>query len=225
MIIGRDGLSKLKQKRVAVIGIGGVGSWAAEALVRAGIGSIVIVDTDIIVPSNINRQIIALHSTLGESKVKVMARRLMDINPEVEVTTFHEFYDASSSQKLLSRNIDYVVDAIDSMKSKIHLVYTCKQLGLPIISSMGAGNKLDPTAFKITDLSKTSVCPVARIMRRELRKLGINKGVKVVFSDEPPKKIVGDDILSRSTPGSISFVPPVAGLLIASEVVKDLLEN
>lgn len=228
LIIGKDGVERLKGKKVAIIGIGGVGSWAAEAIARAGVGSIVIVDSDTVAISNINRQIIALHSTLGLPKVEVMKKRLLDINPDIEISAFQKFFDESSSADLLNNGPDYVVDAIDSMKSKVHLIYRCKLMNIPIISSMGAGNKMDPGAFMITDLSKTSVCPLARIIRKELKKLGIVSGIKVVISKEPSRRLQdsiceGDNRMSKGIPGSMSFVPPSVGLLMAGEVIKDLL--
>ena len=230
LLIGKAGLDKLKTKRVAIIGVGGVGSFAAEAIARAGVGNIVLVDGDEVSVSNINRQILALHSTLGKPKVEVMEKRIMDINPKINTLVYHRFYDKTSSDDLLTSDIDYVVDAIDTMRSKIHLIYRCKQLNIPVISSMGAGNKMDPTAFKVADLSKTSICPVARIMRRELRKLGLEEGLKVVYSTEPPIKphtYVEEEMPLHgrgSIPGSISFVPSAMGLVIASEVIKDLLK-
>jgi tRNA A37 threonylcarbamoyladenosine dehydratase len=240
LLIGSERLNKLKKSKVAIIGIGGVGSFAAEALARSGIGELTLVDNDVVCITNINRQIHALQSTVGLPKVEVMKKRIMDINPEAKVVCFQEFYSEETAAKILSDNLNYVVDAIDTIKSKVDLIIRCKSLNIPIISSMGAGNKLDPTLFRVADISNTSVCPVARIIRRELRKSGINKGVKVVFSTEHPIKIKNENIynnvcvcpeysvkrcyISKSIPGSISFVPSVAGLIMAGEVIKDLLD-
>ncbi|MBQ4645797.1 MAG: tRNA threonylcarbamoyladenosine dehydratase [Candidatus Gastranaerophilales bacterium] len=214
-LIGENALEKLKKSHVAVFGIGGVGGSCAEALIRAGIGKIDLIDNDTINETNINRQIIALHSTIGQYKVDIMKLRALDINPNIKIETFKTFFDESTLEEFDFKKYDYVVDAIDSVKSKLLLIKTCKNLNTKIISSMGTGNKLDPTGFIITDISKTSVCPLARVMRTELKKEGI-KNLKVLFSKEEPIKT------NSRTPSSISFVPPAAGLVIASEVVKDL---
>jgi len=238
LLIGSEGIERLRKSKVAVIGIGGVGSFAAEALARAGIGELVLVDDDVICLTNINRQIHALQSTVGLPKVEVMKKRILDINPDAIVTCFKDFYSEETADKILADNLDYVVDAIDTIKSKIDLIIRCKKSDIPIISSMGAGNKLDPTMFKVADISDTSVCPMARVMRKELRKSGIQKGIKVVFSTEQPVKTLQENLCKtkcvcpkdsvkhcdfrRSIPGSISFVPSVAGLIMAGEVIRDI---
>jgi len=233
MLIGSDGLEKLQNSHVAVFGIGGVGSFTVEALVRGGIGTLTIIDFDVIDETNINRQIIALQSTIGKAKVDVMKERIHDINPSCIVVSQKDLYNADTSPKLISKDFDYVVDAIDMVSSKLHLVEQCKALNIPIICSMGTGNKLDPTQFEISDISKTSVCPLAKVMRKELKKREIYK-LKVLYSRELPMKphnidtdINGDEkaFQRRGTPGSISFVPSVAGLIIAGEVIKDLLKT
>ncbi len=218
LLIGKEGIEKLNKSKVAVIGIGGVGSFAAEALARAGVGTLILVDSDVICPSNLNRQIHALHSTMGLPKVEVMKNRIFDINPDAKVFGIREFYSSETASKILAQDFDYLVDAIDSLNSKIDLIINCKKLNIPIISAMGAGNKLDPTKFKVADISETSVCPMARKIRKELRKNGIEKGVKVVFSTETPLK-------NHHPPGSISFVPPVMGLIMAGEVINHLIKN
>jgi tRNA A37 threonylcarbamoyladenosine dehydratase len=240
LLIGKDGLEKLKNSKVAVIGVGGVGSFAAEALARAGMGKMVLVDDDLVCLTNINRQIHALESTIGLPKVEVMKKRILDINPDAQVTALKEFYTEDNADKIITGDLDYVIDAIDTIKSKKDLIIRCKKMNIPVISSMGAGNKLDPTLFKVADLFETTVCPMARIMRRELKKAGIDRGVKVVYSTEPPLKNFGQAnpcktkcicprdsarhcAVRRSTPGSISFVPSVAGLIIAGEVIRDIL--
>lgn len=234
-IIGKERLEQLKRSKVAIIGIGGVGSFAAEAISRAGVGNVLLVDPDTIDITNINRQIHALHSTLGKPKVEVMKSRMLDINPNSNITPLKLIYSEETSEQILTKDIDYVIDAIDSIKSKIHLIIKCKELKIPVISSMGAGNKMDPTLFRVADISDTSTCPMARVIRKELRKAGIKKGVNVVYSTETPIKpkeqqIVNNQIgLSTSKQsnisvlGSISFVPSVAGLIIAGEVIKNLL--
>lgn len=218
ILVGRDGIEKLKNAKVAVIGLGGVGSFTAEALARAGIGELILVDHDIISPSNINRQIHASCSTIGLHKVDVMKNRILDINPCAKVIVIREYYSENTAPDILSGNFDYLVDAIDSFRSKISLIVNCIELGIPIISAMGAGNKLDPTKFKVADISETSACPMARKVRKELRKLGIKKGLQVVFSTEIPLK-------QHYPPGSVSFVPSVMGLIIAGEVVRKLIRN
>lgn len=222
LLVGREGIEKLKKSKVAIIGVGGVGSFAAEALARAGIGELLLVDDDVVCITNINRQIHALQSTIGLPKVEVMKKRILDINPEAHVVCIKEFYSEKTAQKILNRSMSYVVDAIDTIKSKIDLIARCTKSNIPIISSMGTGNKLDPTMFRVDDISKTSVCPMARILRKELRKLGIQKGVKVVYSTEQPIRNRNENTY-KNIPGSISFVPSVAGLIMAGEVIKDLL--
>lgn len=215
-LIGDIAFEKISKAKVAVFGIGGVGGYVVEALARAGIGAIDLIDNDTINETNINRQIVALNSTLGKFKVDVMSSRVKDINPDVKVETYKTFFDENSINQFDFSKYDYVIDAIDSVKSKLLLIETCKNNNIPVISSMGTGNKLDPTKFQIADISKTSVCPLARVVRIELKKRGI-KNLKALFSTEPPFKN------SDRTPSSISFVPPVAGLIIAGEVIKDII--
>lgn len=217
-LIGENALEKLASSKVAVFGIGGVGGYVVEALVRAGIGEIDLIDNDTINPTNINRQIVALHSTLGQYKVDVMEKRILDINPNIKINSFKTFFDENTINQFDFSKYDYIIDAIDSVKSKLLLIEAAKKINIPIISSMGTGNKLNPTKFEIEDISKTSVCPLARIIRSELKKQGIKK-LKVLYSKEEPIKT------GSRTPSSISFVPSVAGLIIASEVVKDLTGN
>lgn len=221
-LIGQEGLHKLQAATVAVCGLGGVGGAAVEALARSGIGKLVIIDHDRVDPTNINRQLIALTSTIGQPKVEVAAARLRDINPECEVIALQMFYNKDCSQQLFDHQPDYVVDAIDSVAAKVDLITECVARNVPIISSMGAGNKLDPTKFMVADISETHTCPLAKVVRTNLRKLGITRGVKTVFSTEQPRKIERGDTDERA-PGSIAFVPPVAGYIIASVVIRDLL--
>lgn len=221
-LIGQEGLHKLQAATVAVCGLGGVGGAAVEALARSGIGKLVIIDHDRVDPTNINRQLIAFTSTIGQPKVEVAAARLRDINPECEVIALQMFYNKDCSQQLFDHQPDYVVDAIDSVAAKVDLITECVARNVPIISSMGAGNKLDPTKFMVTDISETHTCPLAKVVRTNLRKLGITRGVKTVFSTEQPRKIERGDTDERA-PGSIAFVPPVAGYIIASVVIRDLL--
>lgn len=225
LLIGKKGIETLKKSTVAVFGIGGVGSYAAEALCRCGIGRLVLIDYDDICITNINRQIHATRKTVGRPKVEVMKERLLDINPEAEIITHKMLYDDGTSEMLLLPEYDYVVDAIDMVSSKISLVLKCAEMNIRIISCMGAGNKLDPTKFAIADIYKTSVCPLAKVMRYELRKRGV-KSLKVVYSKEEPivpEKDASDCTKRRQVPGSISFVPSAAGLIIASAVVRDIL--
>lgn len=221
LLIGAAGVKKLAASTVAIFGVGGVGGFAVEALARSGVGHLVLIDADVVSVSNINRQIIATHSTLGENKVDVMKARILDINPTCEVEAYPVFYGDDSRASFDFTKYDYVVDAIDTLDSKIDLILTAKASGTPIISSMGAGNKLNPTAFKVSDISKTCVCPLARAVRNRLKKAGIFKGLKVVYSEEVPvsKRESGTPV------GSIAFVPSVAGLILAAEVIKDLTEN
>lgn len=221
-LLGKNSMEKLKNATVAVFGIGGVGSFVAEALVRTGIGNIFLIDYDIIDITNINRQIHATTKTIGQSKVEVMKRRVLEINPELNVTIFKERYNEMTRNLLLSQDYSYVVDAIDMVSSKIDLIVQCKELNIPIISSMGAGNKLDPTKFMVGDIYSTKVCPLAKIMRNELRKKNI-KDLKVVWSDEKPRPInLENTNVRKAVPGSVGFVPSVVGLIIASEVIKDI---
>lgn len=224
-LLGEEGMTKLQDAKVAVFGVGGVGGYVAEALARSGVGHLVLVDKDVVSESNINRQIIALTSTVGRSKTEVMKERILDINPEADVEIRDCFYLPETAGEFDFTNYDYVVDAVDTVAAKIELVLRAKETDTPIISCMGAGNKLDPTAFRVADISKTSVCPLAKVMRKELGKRGVKK-LKCVYSTEPPMKpeTTGEELApgKRSTPGSIAFAPSVAGLIIASEVIKDL---
>lgn len=224
MLIGNDGLNELKNKKVAIFGIGGVGTFVAEGLARSGVGNFVLIDDDDICVTNINRQIHATISTVGKSKVDVMKDRILDINPGAEIKIYQKLYNSESADELLCSSYDYVIDAIDMVSSKLHLIEICNEMNIPIISAMGAGNKINPTKFEVSDIYKTSICPLARVMRKELKKRGIEK-LKVVYSKELPLTPEGDTSsgVRRSTPGSISFVPSVAGLIIAAEVVKDFL--
>lgn len=227
-LLGPEGFERMSGACVAVFGVGGVGSFVAEALVRSGIRNIHIVDNDRVCLSNINRQILALHSTLGRPKVEVMRERMLDINPKAQITAWEMFADQESLAAFPFGSCDYIVDAIDTVTSKLLIIEKAKALDIPVISSMGVGNKLYPDRLKITDISRTSVCPLARVMRRELKKRNINH-VKVLFSDEPPVKLgadLGSDAHSlnkkRVSPGSIAFVPSVAGLMIAGTVIREL---
>lgn len=213
-LIGEENVEKLFSKHVIVFGCGGVGSFVVEALARSGIGKITLVDNDLVNKSNINRQIIALHSTVGKQKVDVLKERILDINPICQVFTHNTFFLPENSSNFDFSQYDYVVDAVDTVTAKIEIIKKSKESNIPIICSMGTGNKLNPLAFKVSDISKTNVCPLARVMRNELKKRGISK-VKCVYSEELP-------VIQTQTPASIAFVPSVAGLVIASEVVKDL---
>ena len=225
LLIGDEGIAALRKKAVAVFGVGGVGSFAVEALARAGVGRIALFDHDTVAESNLNRQLIALHSTIGQLKVEVAARRIHDICPQTEVLIYPVFYTAENADEFDLSAYDYVIDAIDTVTSKLLLIERCKASSVPILSSMGTGNHADASHFAIADISKTSVCPLARVMRTELKKRGIRK-VKVLFSDEPPlKPRVTDPEKRKQTPGSLPYVPSVAGLLIAGEVVRDLLKG
>ena len=224
LLIGKDGVDKLRKAKVAIFGIGGVGSYVLEALVRAGIENYMIVDDDVVSISNLNRQIIATRSTIGKDKVEVAKERILDINPNANVETKKMFFTCDSPE-ILDNSIDYIVDCVDTVTAKIELVTRANNLNIPIISSMGTGNKLDPTRFEVADISKTSVCPLAKVIRKELRNRGINK-LKVVYTKEFPIKVEAkDDNTKKRVPGSISFVPSVAGLIIASEVIKDILKK
>ncbi len=237
MLIGAEALQKLKNSRVAIFGIGGVGTFAVEALTRAGIGSFVLIDDDVICLSNLNRQLHATQSTIGKPKVEIMMERILSINPEVKVSIYQKFYTAESSQELLQADYDYVIDAVDTVSAKIHLVVRCQELGIPIISCMGAGNKMDPSKFEVADIYSTSVDPLAKVMRKELRKRGVG-ALKVVYSTEVPivpqateldleiESDVSDSRANkkrRAVPGSVSFVPSVAGMILGGEVVRDLI--
>lgn len=230
LLYGTEALEKLKSARVAVFGVGGVGGYTVEALVRCGIGAMDIIDNDTVSLTNLNRQIIALHSTVGQSKVAVMEKRIKDINPDCRVRTFPLFFSEETREQFNFSDYDYVVDAIDSVKAKLLLAEICTNAGVPIIASMGAGNKLDPTRFEIADISKTSYDPLAKVMRTELKKRGIYH-LTVVYSKEPPQKpdreraerlLDVEDLKKRTLPASNAFVPSAAGLIIASKVVNDL---
>ncbi len=225
LILGCDAINKLKKSKVAVFGIGGVGGFVCEALVRSGVGALDFIDNDTVSVTNINRQIIAMHSTIGMYKTELMQKRALDINPKVKVRAINMFFTKENSGEIDFNEYDYIVDAIDTVSAKIELIKKAKQANVPIISSMGTGNKLNPLMFEITDISKTSVCPLARVMRKELKTLGI-KGVKVLSSKEEPIVSKGSaetkGTQNRPAPGSCSFVPSVAGLVIASEIIKDL---
>lgn len=227
-LLGSDAMNKLNKSHVAVFGIGGVGGHAVDALARSGIGTITIVDSDLVATSNINRQLIATVETVGRKKVEVMREHLLQINPDIKVEIHDCFFLPETKSQFDFSRYNYVIDAVDTVTAKLALVEACKEAGVPIISSMGAGNKLDPTAFEVTDIYKTSVCPLAKVMRKELKVRGIKK-LKVVYSKEIPMEPIEDENFvsdetrrRRATPGSIAFVPSVAGLILAGEVVKDL---
>lgn len=229
LLIGEDGLSRLQNAHVAVFGVGGVGGAAAEALARAGVGSLTLIDNDTVSVTNRNRQIIALASTVGRSKTEVMAERIRDINPVCKVTPLDLFYTPESDFDL--SQFTYILDAIDTVSAKLYLAEQCYKNGIPLIASMGTGNKLDPTRFEVADIYQTSVCPLARVMRRELKARGVKK-LKVVYSKEEPQRIPperyaaceGDKkgTAGHPVPASISFVPPVAGMILAGEIIKDI---
>jgi len=240
LLIGKEALEKLKRCKVAVFGIGGVGTFTVEGLVRAGIGKFVLVDDDCVCLTNVNRQLHATRKTVGRVKVEVMKERILDINPKAEVEIFQKFYMPGGSEELIKDDYNYIVDAIDTVTAKIDLIINAQKLGIPIISCMGAGNKLDPTKFEVEDIYSTSICPLAKVMRKELRQRGV-ESLKVVYSKEIPIKPVQTEESSCSVscicpkgttrkctvrhqiPRSISFVPSVAGLIIASQVVRDLI--
>ena len=225
MLLGEDAVQRLAAARVAVFGIGGVGSFAAEAIARGGVGHIALIDGDTVSLTNINRQLIALHSTVGKDKTAVMAERIHDICPETEVVEYPVNYTAENKDLIDFGSYDYIIDAIDMVTSKILLIEEAKKAGTEVISCMGTGNKFDPTQFEVVDISKTSVCPLAKVMRKELKDRGI-KGVKVVYSKEIPVKPADSDETSRrQTPGSLSFVPPVAGMILAGEVIKHIIAD
>lgn len=226
ILIGEEALNALKKARVAIFGIGGVGGYTAEALVRSGIGHFDLIDNDTVSLTNINRQIIATTSTIGKYKTDVMKERMLDINPDVEVVLHPCFFLPENKDKFDFSKYDYVVDAVDTVTAKLTIIEEAKRAGVPVISCMGAGNKLDATQFEVADIAKTSVCPLAKVMRRELKKRDIEH-IKVVYSKEEAKKPLMDieDGNKRATPGSIAFVPSVAGLILAGEVIKDLCKN
>lgn len=230
LLIGEENLKKLKESKVAVFGIGGVGSYVVEGLARAGVGKFILVDKDTVSITNINRQIIATHKTVGIPKVEVAKNRILEINPDAEVKIYNEFF-MPDSDNLIDNDTSYIIDAIDTVTAKIELVVRAKNLDIPIISSMGTGNKLDPTKFEIEDIYKTSVCPLAKVMRKALKSRGIEK-LKVLYSKEEPIKVkelfehnCTEGVCTRKQiPASISFVPSVAGLIIAGEVIKDIIK-
>jgi len=240
LLIGKDGLEKLRNSKVVVFGIGGVGSFTVEALARSGVGTLVLIDDDTVCLTNLNRQIHATYDTISKSKVEVMKERILSINKKCEVITHQVFVTADNIGDIVTEDVDYVVDAIDTITAKLALAVYCQDKNIKIISSMGTGNKLDPTQFKVTDIYKTKVCPLAKVMRYELRKRGV-KALKVVYSEEVPMKPNVEDVVTcktgcvctggtkkcsskRQIPGSVSFVPPVAGMIIASVVIRDMLE-
>ncbi|MGZ9584780.1 tRNA threonylcarbamoyladenosine dehydratase [Paenibacillus marinisediminis] len=237
LAIGPEGLEMMKRSTVAVLGIGGVGSIAAEALARTGVGRIILIDKDVVDITNVNRQIHALTTTVGQLKADLMRDRIKLINPECDAIALNMFYTEETYEQLFQYDLDYVVDASDTVSYKIHLIKECLKRKIPLISSMGAANKMDPTRFQVADISKTTVDPIARVIRQKLRKEGIRKGVKVVFSTEEPmkprmdvtEKIVPEDAPDRrkvkQPPASNAFVPPVAGLIMVSVVVKDMLKR
>lgn len=242
LLLGKEGMERLKDARVAVFGVGGVGGYVCEALVRSGVGTFDLIDDDKVCLTNINRQIIATRSTVGKYKVDVMKERMLDINPDVKVQTYKCFFLPENADDFPFAEYDYVVDAVDTVTAKIELVMKCQSMGVPIISSMGAGNKLDASAFQVADIYKTKMCPLAKVMRRELKKRGVKK-LKVVYSEEKPTRPIEDMAIScrtncicppgaahkcterRDIPGSVAFVPSVAGLIVAGEVVKDLVNK
>lgn len=226
ILLGSDAVKRLSAAKVAVFGVGGVGGYVAEALARSGVGNIDLFDNDKVSLTNINRQIIALTSTVGEYKTEVMKARILDINPDAKVSAFNVFYTPENAEEFDFSQYDYIVDAIDTVSAKLEIAVRAQAVGVPVISSMGAGNKLDPTRFEVADIYKTSVCPLAKVMRRELKQRGVKK-LKVVFSKEEPIKPKQEPCEEapqgrRAVPGSIAFVPSTAGLIIAGEVIKDL---
>lgn len=227
MLIGEDAVARLQSARVALFGVGGVGSFAAEALIRAGVGHLDLYDSDTVCASNLNRQLIALHSTMGQYKVDAARSRLLDINPDAQIGAHRMFYLPENADRVDLSQYDYIIDCIDTVSAKLELAVRAQALGVPLIASMGTGNKLDPTAFQIADIEETAVCPLARVMRRELRKRGV-KHLKVVYSRETPRAPAGDPAKEapqgsrRSTPGSISFCPSAAGLILAGAVIREL---
>lgn len=239
LLIGKEGLDKLRNSKVIVFGIGGVGSFTVEALARAGVGTLILVDDDTVCLTNLNRQIHATYDTLGKVKVDVMKERILSINKKCNVITHQIFVTKENIPEIIDDDVDYVVDAIDTVSAKIALVEYCTSKGIKMISSMGTGNKFDPTQFKITDIYKTKVCPLAKVMRYELKRRGVKK-LKVLYSEEIPTKPKTEDVVTcktgcvctggtkkcaakRQIPGSISFVPPVAGMIIGGEVIKDII--
>ena len=229
MIIGGEGLEKLSRSSVLVVGLGGVGAVAAEMICRAGVGKMTIIDRDDVSPTNINRQLVALNSTIGKQKAEVLAERLKDINPDLDLTVINDWLDEKNTEQILTENhFDFVVDAIDTISPKIFLIQNCIQKGIRIVSSMGSGGKLDPSQIQITDISKTEYCALAKTVRQRLSKLGIKKGLPVVFSTEMVDKsrviLVDDEKYKRSTTGTISYIPAVFGCFLASYVIRELIK-
>lgn len=223
-VFGEDAVEKLKNARVAVFGVGGVGGYICEALCRAGIGHIDIFDRDTVSLSNINRQIIALHSTVDRAKVEIMKERMLDINPDCEINAHNVFYLPENADEYDLSKYDYIADAVDTVSAKLEIATRAYKLGIPVISAMGAGNKTDPTRFEVADINDTTVCPLARVMRRELKARGVKK-YKVVYSKEEPRKSgVTDPESGKAIPGSLSFVPSAMGLIMAGEIIKDLIK-
>ncbi|SDB11925.1 tRNA threonylcarbamoyladenosine dehydratase [Eubacterium oxidoreducens] len=225
LLLGEEAIKRLGQKKVAIFGVGGVGGYVCEALVRSGVGQFELIDKDTVSLTNLNRQIIALHSTIGKDKVEVMKERMLDINPDAEIVLHKCFFVPENAQDFPFEEYDYVVDAVDTVTAKIEIIMRCQSLGVPVISCMGAGNKLDPSRFQVADIYDTSMCPLAKVMRRELKKRGVKK-LKVVYSDEKPIAPAASkekpEEGRRALPGSTAYTPAVAGLIIASEVIKDL---
>lgn len=224
LVFGEEGMKRLLNARVAVFGVGGVGGHCVQALARAGIGAIDVFDDDVVSITNINRQAVAMTSTIGQPKVEVIRDQILDINPDAKVECRRMFYTPENADSVDLSVYDYIVDAIDTVKAKLELICRAKEQNVPIISAMGAGNKLDPTRFEVEDLAKTSVCPLCRVMRTQLKKRGVVHH-KVVYSREEPVRIVADESNGRHAPGSVSFVPPVMGLILAGEVIKDIAAN
>ena len=226
LLVGKEGIDKIKKAKVAIFGIGGVGSFVTEGLVRAGVKKFVLIDNDKVCLTNLNRQIIATRKTIGQYKVDVMKERILEINPDAEVEIYKEFFMPGSNLNIIKKDLDYVVDCIDTVTAKIDIVVQCKNLNISIISAMGTGNKLDPSKLEITDIYKTNICPLAKVMRKELRKRNIDS-LKVIYSKEEPIKpynIPGcESEHKKQTPGSVSFVPSVAGLTIAGEIIRNII--
>lgn len=223
LLIGREGIEKLQNAKVAIYGVGGVGSFVAEGLARSGIGNMVLIDNDVVSISNLNRQIHANIETIGKKKVEVMKERILKINPNAKINTYMADEVENGEESIIDSTFSYIIDAVDTVSTKLKLIERASKLNVPIISAMGAGNKLDPTRFEVTDIYKTSVCPLAKVMRKELKNRGIKK-LKVVYSKEQPIKHETNEMYEKRVPGSIAFVPSVVGLIIASEVIKDILK-
>ena len=223
LLIGKEGIEKLQNAKVVIYGVGGVGSFVAEGLARSGIGNMVLIDNDVVSISNLNRQIHANIETIGKKKVEVMKERILKINPNAKINTYMADEVENGEESIIDSTFSYIIDAVDTVSTKLKLIERASKLNVPIISAMGAGNKLDPTRFEVTDIYKTSVCPLAKVMRKELKNRGIKK-LKVVYSKEQPIKHEANEMYEKRGPGSIAFVPSVVGLIIASEVIKDILK-